>query len=413
MRNLKIDARRLWDEIHETGKIGGTAKGGVRRLTLSDEDRQVRDWFAAQARALGCTVTVDGVGNMFALRAGRNPDRLPIAMGSHLDTQPTGGKFDGILGVLAGVEVLQTLNDNNIETESPLLLINWTNEEGSRFSPAVMGSGAFTGALPLDEVLAKTDRDGVSFSQAIDSIGYRGATPVGNRPMAAYFELHIEQGPYLEAEGQTIGVVTLVQGIRWFNGTVKGQDSHAGTTPMHRRADAMLAFARLTDRIDSIARKHGPLAVATVGVVDVPAASINVVAGDVSFTVDIRDPDDAVLDRMEAEIRAAAQEIGGLNGTEIALDCFWKAAPVPFDADCIASVRSAAEQSQFTTRDCVSGASHDAAYMQGIVPSAMIFVPSQDGLSHNELEHSTLEHCGAGAQVLLDAVLNYDEKSRR
>ena len=413
MRNLKIDARRLWDEIHETGKIGGTAKGGVRRLTLSDEDRQVRDWFAAKARSLGCTVTVDGVGNMFALRPGRDPGRLPIAMGSHLDTQPTGGKFDGILGVLAGVEVLQTLNDNNIETESPLLLINWTKEEGSRFSPAVMGSGAFTGALPLDEVLAKTDRDGVSFSQAIDSIGYRGSEPVGNRPIAAYFELHIEQGPYLEAEGQTIGVVTLVQGIRWFNGTVKGQDSHAGTTPMHRRADAMLAFARLTDRIDSIARKHGPLAVATVGVVDVPAASINVVAGDVSFTVDIRDPDDAVLDKMEAEIRQAAQDIGGMNGTEIGLDCFWKAAPVPFDAGCIASVRAAAEQSQFTTRDCVSGASHDAAYMQGIVPSAMIFVPSQDGLSHNELEHSTLEHCGAGAQVLLDAVLDYDEKSRR
>ena len=413
MRNLKIDARRLWDEIHETGKIGGTAKGGVRRLTLSDEDRQVRDWFAAKARALGCTVTVDGVGNMFALRAGRNPDRLPIAMGSHLDTQPTGGKFDGILGVLAGVEVLQTLNDNNIETELPLLLINWTNEEGSRFSPAVMGSGAFTGALPQDEVLAKTDRDGISFSQAIDSIGYRGAMPVGNRPMAAYFELHIEQGPYLEAEGQTIGVVTLVQGIRWFNCTVKGQDSHAGTTPMHRRSDAILAFARLTDRIDTIARKHGPLAVATVGVVDVPSASINVVAGDVSFTVDIRDPDDAVLDRMETEIRKAAREIGALNGTEFTLDCFWKAAPVPFDADCIASVRAAAEQSHLTTRDCVSGASHDAAYMQGIVPSAMIFVPSQDGLSHNELEHSTLEHCGAGAQVLLDAVLNYDEKSRR
>jgi N-carbamoyl-L-amino-acid hydrolase len=413
MRNLKIDARRLWDEIHETGKIGGTAKGGVSRLTLSDEDRQVRDWFAAKARSLGCTVTVDGVGNMFALRPGRDPDRLPIAMGSHLDTQPTGGKFDGILGVLAGVEVLQTLNDNKIETESPLLLINWTNEEGSRFSPAVMGSGAFTGALPLDDVLAKTDRDGVSFSQAIDSIGYRGSEPVGNRPIAAYFELHIEQGPYLEAEGQTIGVVTLVQGIRWFNGTVRGQDSHAGTTPMHRRADAILAFARLTDRIDTIARKHGPLAVATVGVVDVPSASINVVAGDVSFTVDIRDPDDAVLDRMEAEIRQAAQDIGGMNGTEFGLDCFWKAAPVPFDAGCIASVRAAAEQSQFTTRDCVSGASHDAAYMQGIVPSAMIFVPSQDGLSHNELEHSTLEHCGAGAQVLLDAVLDYDEKSRR
>jgi N-carbamoyl-L-amino-acid hydrolase len=413
MRNLKIDARRLWDEIHETGKIGGTAKGGVRRLTLSDEDRQVRDWFAAKARSLGCTVTVDGVGNMFALRPGRDPDRLPIAMGSHLDTQPTGGKFDGILGVLAGVEVLQTLNDNKIETESPLLLINWTNEEGSRFSPAVMGSGAFTGALPLDDVLAKTDRDGVSFSQAIDSIGYRGSEPVGNRPIAAYFELHIEQGPYLEAEGQTIGVVTLVQGIRWFNGTVRGQDSHAGTTPMHRRADAILAFARLTDRIDTIARKHGPLAVATVGVVDVPSASINVVAGDVSFTVDIRDPDDAVLDMMEAEIRQAAQDIGGMNGTEFGLDCFWKSAPVPFDAGCIASVRAAAEQSQFTTRDCVSGASHDAAYMQGIVPSAMIFVPSQDGLSHNELEHSTLDHCGAGAQVLLDAVLDYDEKSRR
>lgn len=413
MRNLKIDARRLWDDIHETGKIGGTAKGGVRRLTLSDEDRQVRDWFRAKAESLGCTVSIDGVGNMFALRPGRHPDRLPIAIGSHLDTQPTGGKFDGVLGVLAGVEVLQTLKDNGIETESPLLLINWTNEEGSRFSPAVMGSGAFSGALPLDEVLNKTDRDGISFGKALDAIGYRGDAPVGNRPVAAYFELHIEQGPYLEAEGQTIGVVTLVQGIRWFNGTVKGQDAHAGTTPMHRRSDAMLAFARLTDAIDRIARAHGPLAVATVGVVEVPSASINVVAGDVSFTVDIRHPEDAVLDLMEAEIRTEAAEIGARNGTQIGLDCFWKAAPVPFDANCIACIRAAAEQSQFTTRDCVSGASHDAAYMQSVAPAAMIFVPSQDGLSHNELEHSTLEHCGAGAQVLLDAVLLYDEKNRR
>lgn len=412
MRNLKIDPRRLWDEIHETGKIGATAKGGVKRLTLSDEDRRVRDWFRMRAEKLGCTVTVDGVGNMFALKAGTNNNRLPIAMGSHLDTQPTGGKFDGILGVHAGIEVLQTLADNDIQTDAPLLVINWTNEEGSRFSPAVMGSGAFVGAFSHAEVLAKTDRDGVSFGSALDAIGYRGAQPLGAMKMAAYFEVHIEQGPYLEAEQKDVGVVTLVQGIRWFNGQCVGMDAHAGATPMHRRADALLGVARLADRLEAIALAHAPHAVATMGVIDVKEASINVVPGLVNFTIDLRDPSESVLEAMETEIRKALPEIGARNGVSLTIDRFWKAAPLPFDPVCIDAVRQAAAKSGFSTRDCTSGASHDAAYMQSIVPSAMIFVPSKDGLSHNELEYSSLEDCGAGAQVLLDTVLLMDEAGR-
>jgi N-carbamoyl-L-amino-acid hydrolase len=410
MRNLKIDSRRLWDDIHDTGKIGATARGGVRRLTLSDEDRQVRDWFRAQCEALGCDVSVDGVGNMFALRRGSDPSLAPIAFGSHLDTQPSGGKFDGVLGVLAGLEALRTLADNEVTTAAPLLLVNWTNEEGSRFSPAVMGSGAFVGAFPVEEVLAKTDRDGTSFGAAIDAIGYRGETPVGGRPLSAYFELHIEQGPYLEAENKTIGVVTHIQGIRWFNGRATGMDGHAGATPMRMRKDAMLATARLIDRIDAIARRHGPYAVGTVGVIEPAAPSINVVQGEVSFTIDLRDPSDATLELMEAEIRTAAAEIGTALGVAIEIERFWAAPPVPFDAICIAAVRAAAEASAFSTRDCVSGASHDAAYLQSVTPSAMIFIPSRDGLSHNELEYSSQDHCAAGAQVLLDAIMRYDAK---
>ncbi len=408
MRNLKIDGKRLWDDIQETGKIGGTAKGGVRRLTLSDEDRRVRDWFKAQCEALGCSVTVDAVGNMFALRPGKNPDLPPIAMGSHLDTQPSGGKFDGVLGVLAGLEALRTLHDNAIETEAPFLLVNWTNEEGSRFSPAVMGSGAFTGALKVEDVHAKTDRDGVSFGEAIEAIGYRGSAPVGGRKIAAYFELHIEQGPYLEAEGKTIGVVTHVQGMRWFNGVCTGVDGHAGATPMFMRADALLSVARLVERIDKIARSHGPTAVGTIGELTPAAPSINVVQGEVRFTIDLRDPSDSVLDVMEAEVRAAAAEIAAMNGTAFTIDRIWKAAPIPFDAGCIAAVREAAAISGHSTRDCISGASHDAAHMQSVAPAAMIFIPSAGGLSHNELESSSIEDCAAGAQVLLDAALLYD-----
>ncbi len=410
MRNLKIDGRRLWDDIHDTGKIGGTAKGGVRRLTLSDEDRQVRDWFRTQCEALGCTVTVDGVGNMFALRPGKNPNLPPVAMGSHLDTQPSGGKFDGVLGVLSGLEALRTLHDNGVETEAPFMLVNWTNEEGSRFLPAVMGSGAHAGALAVAAVLAKTDRDGVTFGTALDAIGYRGTMPVGAQKFSAYFELHIEQGPYLEAEGKTIGVVTGVQGMRWFNGRCTGVDGHAGATPMHRRADALLTVARLVDRIDAIARSHGPHAVGTIGELTPAAPSINVVQGEVSFTIDLRDPNDAVLEVMEAEVRAAAAELAARNGTTIEIERIWRAPPIPFAAECVAAVREAAADSQFSTRDCISGASHDAAYMQSVCPSAMIFIPSAEGLSHNELESSSFEDCAAGAQVLLDAVLRYDAR---
>lgn len=408
--NLTIDPQRLWDTLMDTARIGGTAKGGIRRLTLTQEDKQVRDWFRSQCEALGCTVAVDEVGTMFARRPGRNPDALPIAMGSHLDTQPTGGKFDGCLGVLAGLEVLRTLHAMDYQTNAPLELVNWTNEEGSRFAPAMLASGVFAGAFTRDEAYGKLDRDGVSFEAALDAIGYRGTEPAGQRRFAAMFELHIEQGPILENENRMIGVVTGVQGMRWYEVTVTGQDAHTGATPMYLRKNALLGAARVIEAVDSIAHAHAPDAVGTVGLIENKPNSRNVIPGEVFFTVDLRHRDEAIVDVMETEFRAALERCLtplGLTYTEAQI---WRSPAVAFAPELIECVRQGAQAAGYETRDLVSGAGHDAAYIARIVPTTMIFVPCAGGISHNEAESTSFEECAAGAQVLLEAVLAYDRR---
>jgi N-carbamoyl-L-amino-acid hydrolase len=408
MRNLTINAERLWRELMETAAIGATPKGGICRLTLTDLDRQARDWFKQRVERLGCTVTVDDMGAMFARRPGLKADIPPILLGSHLDTQPTGGKFDGVLGVLAAVEALRTLVEAGYETYAPIEVVNWTNEEGSRFAPALIASGVFAGIFDPDWARAQKDRTGITFGEALDAIGYRGPERCGAHPLSAFFELHIEQGPILEAEGKEIGIVTDVQGVRWFEAAIKGTEAHTGATPMNLRKDALLGAARLIDRVESIARSHAPLAVGTVGMVEVFPNSRNVVPGRVLFSVDLRHPETIVLDAMEQSFRQALRDICEPLGLEATLNKIWDNPPVHFDAGCIAAVRHAATASGFTTRDMISGAAHDAAYVARIAPTAMIFVPCRDGISHNEAEFTSQEQCAAGAQVLLQAVLDYD-----
>jgi N-carbamoyl-L-amino-acid hydrolase len=405
--NLRIDGARLWGELMETATIGATPKGGICRLTLTDLDRAVRDWFKARAEGLGCTVTVDSMGAMFARRPGR-ADAPPIAMGSHLDTQPTGGKFDGVLGVLSALEALRTLVEAGYETFAPIEVVNWTNEEGARFAPAMVSSGVFAGAFDHDWASARRDPAGVTFAQALDAIGYRGPQRCGAHPLSAFFELHIEQGPILEAESKSIGIVTGVQGIRWFEATVRGQDAHTGATPMDLRKNALLGAARLVERVDAIARQHAPLAVGTVGRLEVKPNSPNVVPGEVFFTVDLRHPDASVLDVMEQEWIAAAYRTTEELGLEVETSKILDQPPVSFDTDCIACVRDGASAAGLSAREIVSGAGHDAGYVSRVAPSAMIFVPCRGGISHNEAEYAAPEHCAAGAQVLLQAVLSYD-----
>ena len=408
-QNLVIDSQRLWDDLMETAKIGGTPKGGIRRLTLSEEDREIRDWFKARCEELGCRVTIDEVGNMFALRPGRRDDLAPIAIGSHLDTQPTGGKFDGVLGVLAGLEALRTLHQAGYETNAPLLLANWTNEEGGRFSPAMLGSGVHAGVFDRAYADAREDAEGEIFGASLDAIGYRGPLPAGQTRIGAMFELHIEQGPILEAEAKTIGIVTGVQGIRWYDVDVTGRESHAGSTPMRLRRDALTAAAAFITAIDSLARQR-PDAVATVGTAVLHPASRNVIPGHVRLSLDLRHPKAEELAALEADARAVLADIAAAHQVETAIEEIWDSPPVAFDADCIASVRKAAADAGLPARDIVSGAGHDAAYIARVAPTTMIFVPCAGGLSHNEAEDASQADCAAGAQVLLQAVLDYDRR---
>jgi N-carbamoyl-L-amino-acid hydrolase len=408
--NLRIDPERLWSSLMETAVIGGTAKGGINRQTLTAEDAAVRGWFKRETEALGCRVSVDEVGNMFALRPGRQAGLAPIALGSHLDTQPTGGKFDGNLGVLGALEALRTLVAAGYETNAPFVVVNWTNEEGARFAPAMLGSGVFAGVYSRAEADAMADITGVTFGAALDGIGWRGEVAAGAMKLSAYLELHIEQGPILEAEAKTIGVVTGVQGVRWYEATIAGQESHAGTTPMPRRADAMAACARLVGAVREIALAHKPTAVGTVGRVEVEPNSPNVIPGVVRMTVDLRHHDDAALETMEKSMHAAIEAIAREEKVQIETKKLHDLAAVKFDADCVAAVRAAAEALGHAHRDIISGAGHDAVHLSTITPTAMIFVPCKDGLSHNEAESATLAHCAAGAQVLLEAALALDAK---
>lgn len=409
MSNLNIDAARLWGSLMETAKFGETPDGGIARLTLSEDDRKVRDWLSQQCAALGMRLQVDEVGNMFATRPGTRADLPAIAMGSHLDTQPTGGKFDGVLGVLAGLEVLRTLDAAGYSTEAPLMLVNWTNEEGSRFSPAMLGSGIWAGVYSREYGDARTDVTGDSFGASLDRIGYRGPAKAGEIQFGAMFELHIEQGPILEAENVQIGVVQGVQGMRWYELVLTGTAAHTGSTPMAMRRNALLGMAKVIEGVDRIAKEH-PDAVGTIGFLDISPNSHNVIPGEVRATIDLRHPSDAVLDRMQTQIEELSRAAASQLGLEYRLAPLSRTAPVVFDPGCIASVRSAAKAKGYTTRDIVSGAGHDAAYTAAVAPTTMIFVPCAGGLSHNPAESTLPEECAAGAQVLLDAVLDYDRR---
>jgi N-carbamoyl-L-amino-acid hydrolase len=407
--NLVINPQRLWDSLMETAKFGGTVKGGIKRLTVSDEDKRIRDWFKAQCEALGCTVQVDSVGNMFATRAGRRKDLLPIALGSHLDTQPTGGKFDGVLGVLGALEALRTLVDMGYESNAPLMIVNWTNEEGSRFAPAMLCSGVYAGVFTPEFAYTREDRDGIKLGDELKRIGYLGPEPVGSHKFQAMFELHIEQGPILEAEEKMIGVVTGVQGMRWYEVTVLGQESHTGATPMLLRKNALLGASRMIEAIHQVGLNHLP-GVASVGLIENRPNSRNVVPGEVFFTVDLRHPDENVLDKMEAAFRASLAPIAEAEKLTFEEKCIWKSPAVKFNPELIECVRKGGAQAGHKMREMASGAGHDAAYIARVAPTTMIFVPCLGGISHNEAESTTFNECGAGSQVLLNAVLEYDQK---
>ncbi len=401
--NLRINADRLWDSLMEMARIGGTDKGGVCRIALTDLDRQGRDLFVRWCREAGCEIRIDQVGNIFARRPGRDMSRPPIMTGSHLDTQPTGGKFDGCYGVLAGLEVVRALNDAGYETEAPVEVAVWTNEEGCRFAPAMVASGVFGGVFSVDYALSRTDPEGITFGEALRKIGYDGKEVVGGRPVGAFFEAHIEQGPILEREQRTIGVVTAAQGQRWYEINWTGMESHAGTTPMEGRRDALLGAALLIAEARRIGSR--PNGRATVGVIESKPQSRNTIPGRVFMTLDFRHPDDKQLADMDAEMRSVAARIAAEHRLEVGIEQIWYFPPTPFDAKCVEAVRSAAERAGMAHMDIVSGAGHDACYVAKVAPTGMIFVPCKDGISHNEIEDARKEDIAAGCQILLQAMV--------
>jgi beta-ureidopropionase / N-carbamoyl-L-amino-acid hydrolase len=403
--NRRVDGARLWDSLMAMAEIGATPKGGVKRLALSEEDRAGRARFAAWCGALGLVLRVDAMGNMFARREGRDPARLPVLMGSHLDSQPTGGKFDGALGVLAGLEVMRTLADLGIATEAPIELVNWTDEEGSRFGRSLMGSGVWAGVYPEATALALRDQAGVSVGEALAAIGARGAHPA--RPFAAdsYFELHIEQGPILEREGAAIGIVTGAQAQVWYDAVVTGQDAHAGTTPPSARRDALVAAASVIGLVDRLMRARGEDGRGTVGQLEVRPSSRNVIPGEVRFSIEFRHPDEGEIAALAEAFPREAEALVRETGCGLALTELFRIPAQPFDAGCVALVRAAAARLGAPAREIISGAGHDAVYVARHVPTAMIFTPCAGGLSHNEAESITPGEAAAGCQVLLEAVL--------
>lgn len=402
--SLSIDAARLWSDILETARIGALSETGMNRLALGASDGEVRRWFETECRALGCIVEVDRIGNMFATLPGSEPGLAAIAVGSHLDTQPAGGRFDGILGVLAGVEILRVLHAAGRRLRHPFTVINWTNEEGSRFSPAMMGSGVFCGVHDLETIYARADKDGVTVGEALDAIGARGEHKPGHLPLAAYLELHIEQGPVLEADGSAVGVVTGVQGLRWLDVRIRGTEAHAGAFPMNLREDALVSAAKVVLAAEAVALKHPP-GVATVGYIHAAPNSRNVVPGEVRLEIDMRHPEEAGLAAMEADLTAEIERLA--PGAEVSV--VWRKAPVAFDAALRSAIRQEAEKLSLSALEMVSGAGHDAAHLAVKVPSAMIFIPSREGLSHNEREYSSPQQCAEGANLLLQSVLRTDD----
>ncbi|MDR2335917.1 MAG: Zn-dependent hydrolase [Burkholderiaceae bacterium] len=403
--HLRVNGERLWQSLMELAEIGGTAKGGVCRLALTDLDKQGRDLVTRWAREAGMTVTIDKIGNGFMRRPGRNNSLPPIMTGSHIDTQPTGGKFDGNYGVLAGIEVVRTLNDHNIETEAPIEVAFWTNEEGSRFVPVMMGSGVFAKAFTLEHAYAAKDTDGKSVKEELERIGYVGPEEPGDHPIGYYFETHIEQGPVLEDNDKTIGVVTGVLGIRWYDCTVTGMEAHAGPTPMALRKDALQVATRVMQEVVACAHRHPPHGRGTVGMVHVHPNSRNVIPGQVKFSIDLRNATDADCEAMDADIRAVADRISKETGLPIKIDLVSSYPAQPFNPECIEAVRRGAETLGYSHMNAVSGAGHDAVYMARLAPAGMIFIPCKDGISHNEIEDAKPEHITAGCNVLLHAML--------
>jgi len=402
---ISIDGKRLWTALMDLAKIGATPKGGNCRLALTELDGQGRDLVVGWMKDAGLAVTVDQIGNIFGRRAGTDAKRAPVMTGSHIDTQPTGGKFDGCFGVMAGLEAIRTMNDHGIQTEAPIELAIWTNEEGSRFIPVMMGSAVFIGKEALDKTLAQRDRDGLTVGDELRKIGYAGDAPVGGRTVDAYFEAHIEQGPILEIEDKVVGVVTGSLALNWYDVVVTGMEMHAGPTPMTVRKDALYAASFLLQAVIEIARRHGPAGRGTVGVIEAIPSSRNVIPGAVKFTVDLRHADVATLAEMHKEWVAVCEKVAAEHGVQVDSQLVQNFPATPFDAALVGAVREGARSRGLPSMDILTGAGHDAVNMASVTPTAMIFVPCKDGISHNELEDAKPDHLEAGCNVLLDALL--------
>ena len=407
--NMKINGDRLWDSLMEMAEIGPGIAGGNNRQTLTDDDAKGRSLFQTWCDAEGLTMGVDQMGTMFAMRAGTDPDALPVYVGSHLDTQPTGGKYDGVLGVLGGLEIIRTLNEMDIKTRHPIVVVNWTNEEGTRFAPPMLASGVFAGMHTQDWAYARKDSEGKAFGDELQRIGWRGEETVGARKMHAFFELHIEQGPILEAEGVDIGVVTHGQGLNWIQLTLTGRESHTGSTPMPMRKNAGLGMARITELVHNIAMENQPQAVGAIGQCDVYPNSRNIIPGKVIFTIDFRSPSFETQDRMEKALNIGATEIANELGLEIVMEKVGHFDPITFDQGCVDAVKRASDRLGYSSKEIISGAGHDACWINRSAPTAMIMCPCVDGLSHNEAEEISKEWSTAGANVLFQAVVETAE----
>ncbi|MFJ3120921.1 Zn-dependent hydrolase [Pseudomonas protegens] len=401
---LKINGQRLWASLMAMAEIGATARGGSCRLALSDEDRAGRELFAHWCTEAGMSLSVDPIGNLFARRPGSDPDAAPVMMGSHLDTQPEGGRFDGVYGVLAGLEVVRTLNDLGIQTRKPLEVAVWTNEEGARFTPAMFGSAVFTGVMALDAALAVRDADGISVAQALQRTGYAGSRPLG-AAVDAYFEAHIEQGPILEDNAKSIGVVSGGQAICWLDVQVEGLAAHAGTTPMPLRKDALYGAAQMILAVEQLAADFAPQGLTTVGELSIAKSSRNTIPGLLSFTVDLRHHQDRQIAAMEQQVEERLQAIASQRGLKVSISRHWVSPATPFDAECVAAVQQAVDGLGYPQQSIVSGAGHDAILLARYCPTAMVFIPCVGGLSHNEAEDVLPEDVRQGADVLLNAVL--------
>ncbi|TPJ39154.1 Zn-dependent hydrolase [Mesorhizobium sp. B2-5-13] len=403
--NLRINSDRLWDSIMEMAKIGPGIAGGNNRQTVTDEDGEGRHLFKRWCDAAGLEMGVDEMGTMFARREGTDPSLPPVYVGSHLDTQPTGGKYDGVLGVLGGLEIVRSLNDLDIKTKHPIVVTNWTNEEGARFAPAMMASGVFAGVLDQADVYEHTDKNGKKFGEELERIGWKGAEKVGDRKIHAFFELHIEQGPILEDEDIDIGIVTHGQGLKWLQVTLTGKEAHTGSTPMPKRRNAGLGMARVIELVHEIAMDYQPDAVGAVGHMEAYPNSRNIIAGRTVFTIDIRSPEKEMLDAMDGRIREGIDTICDALDIRYEIEQVGHFDPVTFDKGCVKAIRDAAERLGYTHRNIVSGAGHDACWINRVAPTAMVMCPCVDGLSHNEAEEITKEWAAAGADVLFHAVV--------